>query len=462
MSADPLEWLSARNPVPAGSTAPSLESVLARIESAGSRPGRRRIGLPLVPALAVGVTMAVVAAVVVLAVTHLGRTPTHLPPATRTTPPVPSPSSLMPPGGMRGAVFMHGAASASAGHTLFIFSQCQPCHGQAAGSRQRLWLASTLDGGRSWHVARTSLDLTMFAFAGADGWAEGLTPDRAASFFTTHDGGRSWHPASSADPAPGGVGNVSMAGGEVWSLGNGCSGSTCIDAVLRAPAAGNRLAKTVAQPPLGDSTNVSVVATGRNDAYVLNDIFGTDHGVTAITHTQLFATHDGGRTWRSVPTPCSRPGSSQLFRGGAAALWATCSPMHGSLEMFRSADGGRHWTTVPATLGGVQLQPASAQVAWAVGAGGRIVRTTDGGRTWTTAWYPGHPESAVLGGTMPPGLNRAWGTALAVQSATTATVIAVVTRGHVDGHAARTDFVTYRTTDGGHTWRPSVVRLPPG
>ena len=51
---------------------------------------------------------------------------------------------------------------------------------------------------------------------------------------------------------------------------------------------------------------------------------------------------------------------------------------------------------------------------------------------------------------------------LAVQSPTTATVVAVVTRGHVDGHAKRTDFVAYRTTDGGQTWRPSVVRLPAG
>jgi hypothetical protein len=63
---------------------------------------------------------------------------------------------------------------------------------------------------------------------------------------------------------------------------------------------------------------------------------------------------------------------------------------------------------------------------------------------------------------MPPGLNRAFNIVLTVQSASTATVIAVVTRGHLDGHAARTDFVTYRTTDGGRTWRPSVVRLPPG
>jgi hypothetical protein len=38
----------------------------------------------------------------------------------------------------------------------------------------------------------------------------------------------------------------------------------------------------------------------------------------------------------------------------------------------------------------------------------------------------------------------------------------VVTHGRVDGHAQFTNFVVYRTTDGGRTWRPSVVRLPAG
>jgi hypothetical protein len=51
---------------------------------------------------------------------------------------------------------------------------------------------------------------------------------------------------------------------------------------------------------------------------------------------------------------------------------------------------------------------------------------------------------------------------LTVGSATTATVIVQVGSGHVDGHARRTDFVTYRTVDGGRTWRPTIVRLPAG
>ena len=96
---------------------------------------------------------------------------------------------------------------------------------------------------------------------------------------------------------------------------------------------------------------------------------------------------------------------------------------------------------------------------WATTPAGKVFRTADGGRTWTRVWYAGRPEAAAPANT-PPGLNRIWITFLTVQSTTTATVIVQVTRGH--GHAAQTDFVTYRTTDGGRTWHPGVVRLPAG
>ena len=461
MTVDALEYLRTEDPVPHGSSAPPVDWMLARIESAGSPPGRRRIRLPLVPALAVAATLAVVAAVVVLAVAHLGRTPAHLPPATRTAPAVrsvPSPSSLMPRGGMRGTLSIEGAASAPTGHVVISFSQCQPCRG--AGSPSRLWQAITTDGAASWHVARASADLATFDLSGTDGWAEGVGRDRVARFFASHDGGRSWHVASSDAFAPGGVGDVSIAGGEVWSL--GCTGtSTCIDTMLRARTSADHLSKTTGQPPLGDTTNVSVVATGRDAADVLTDDYGNNQKVAEIVRTRLFATHDGGRTWRRMPPACPGRTFGRLYSGGVDALWAVCSPMNGPSELRRSTDAGVQWTTLASRLAsGTQLQPASAQVAWATTPAGEVLRTSDGGRTWSRVWYGGHPEATVPSNAPP--VNRSWHEVLAVQSPATATVIVQVTRGRVDGHAAQTDFVTYRTTDGGHTWRPSVVGLPAG
>jgi hypothetical protein len=41
-------------------------------------------------------------------------------------------------------------------------------------------------------------------------------------------------------------------------------------------------------------------------------------------------------------------------------------------------------------------------------------------------------------------------------------VLVSLTRGHVGKQAKYTDLVTYRTIDGGASWRPSVVGLPSG
>jgi photosystem II stability/assembly factor-like uncharacterized protein len=466
VTVDALEYLRAEDPVPHGSTAPPMEQVLARIESTGARPGRRWSGRArsgpwaraLVPTLAVAATLAVVAAVVVIAVTHRGHAPAQVSPATPTAPAarsVPSPQSLMPRGGMRGRLLILGAASAAPDRALISF-------GQGHGTSQD-WRASTTDGGASWHVAQTSWNFDYVALAGTDGWAEGLqsgghSEGGTISFFATHDGGRTWHVAPSADPAEG-SGGVSIAGGEVWALGSHCArpctgpNAPPVNAVLRAPASADHLAATAGQPPLGDTTNLSVAASSRDEAYVLADDYGTIGNVFTVVRTRVFATHDGGRTWRSLPPPCPRLSFGHLYSAGADALWAACDPMHGDTALRRATAGGSTWAALPAKLGRVQLQPASAQVAWAVVSGGRVLRTSDGGRTWSQVWYGGRPEPTVLAGNTP---------VLTVQSPTTATVIAVVTRGRVDGHAARTNFVTYRTTDGGRTWRPSVVRLPLG
>jgi photosystem II stability/assembly factor-like uncharacterized protein len=448
VSVDTLEFLRTENPVPHGSTAPPMEWVLAQVEHAEPQPAaRRRIAFALVPTVAVAATLVVVAVVIVLAVTHRGQAPAHLPPATHTT--VPSPQSLMPSGGMHGALVIQGAASPSSDDILVNFSQCPACRAGAAVDPSRFWQALTADGGRSWHIARTPLDLAMFGIGGADAWAQGAGSDRMLRFFASHDGGRSWHVAPSDDPAPG-YGGVSIAGGEVWSLGNGCVGTHCADAVLRAPASGDRITQTVGQPPLGHSANVSVVAATRDSAYVLTG------GTLGSADVRLFATHDGGRTWQRVAPPCA-PGSFGSLYGRASALWATCESRHDATELRRSTDDGQHWTTRSTMTGSYQLQVASARVAWAVESDGRVLRTSDSGRSWAQVWYSGRPEPAAPANA-PPGLNRAWGMFLTVQSRTTATVIVQVSA----GRPARTDFVTYRTTDGGRTWSPSVVRLPAG
>lgn len=465
MTVDALEYLRTEDPAPDGSSAPPLGWVLARIEREAIRPAprrrRRRAHLALIPTIAVAATVAVVAAVVVLAVAHRAQAPSHTPPATHTAPtlrPPPSPDSLMPRGGMHGTLFIQGAVSAAGGRVFISFSQCQPCH-EHGRSPIQLWQATTTDSGSSWQVARAAVNLTQFAFGGRDGWAEGLDAHHVARFFVTHDAGQTWRVASSAASAPGGVGDVAVAGGEVWSVGSRCSGTTCTDPILHAPTSSDHLALAAGQPPLGDSTNISIVAAGRDDALVLTSDYGANPKVAAIAGTRLFATHDGGRTWRRMAAPCPARNFGQLYGSATNGLWALCSGTHGPASLRRSADGGAHWTRLAFRPGNDELHPASAQVVWATTPAGEVVRTADAGRTWTRVWYGGRPEASAPTN-FPPGLNRRWNLFLTVQSTTRATVIVQVTRGH--GRSGRTDFVTYRTTDGGRTWRPGVVRLPAG
>jgi photosystem II stability/assembly factor-like uncharacterized protein len=474
MTVDPLDRLRSIDPAPDGSSAPPLEQVLAQIDASGAAPRRRAARRPplrrwagiAVPALGAAAAIAVVAVVVGLVIVHHRHAPAPaVMPATAPLQAVPTPGSLAPRGGMRGALLILGATTSSEDTTLISFGQCQPCYagGQGNGSVTRDWLAATTDGGASWHVAQTPWNLDGFASAGADAWAEGLQSRGHGDggyneFYASHDGGRSWSVVSSAAPAEGGVGDVSIAAGEVWSLGAGCVGSRCTDApptdaILHAPASGSHLAATTAQPPLGDDTNVSVVATARDTAFVLADDYGTNPRVATIVRSRMFATSDGGRSWRSIATPC--PGKQNFGRlyGGSSGLWATCSGLHGTNELRRPAGAGRTWVTVVPAGNITQFQPVSSTVAWVLTPRGRVLRTTDGGSTWTRVWYGGPPEPVVLAGRTP---------VLAAQNASTATVVAVVTHGRVDGHAQFTNFVVYRTTDGGRTWRPSVVRLPAG
>jgi hypothetical protein len=210
MTVDPLDRLRAVNPVPDGSTAPPLAHVLDQIH-AGARP------------------------VVVAALALLGhRAPTTHSRSVPASRPVPSLVPAAPAGGMRGVVEAYGIAVGPSGTGAISLQQCQPCHaapGVSGGQRYANWLATTADGGASWTVTRHPWSLYQPSFEGADGWAQGVSAARAAGFYVTHDGGRTWASAPSASPSLGG-GHVSVAGGEVWSVGERCA-ARCTVTVLR-------------------------------------------------------------------------------------------------------------------------------------------------------------------------------------------------------------------------------------
>ena len=166
-----------------------------------------------------------------------------------------------------------------------------------------------------------------------------------------------------------------------------------------------------------------------------------------------FVTHDNGRSWQRIPAPCPSARGGMLASGGPESLWVQCQGQLG-VTLRISTDGGRRWQTVPTSLGPVfALEPASARVAWALTVHGDVARTTDSGDTWRTVWTVGGSQPATLAGHTPR---------LVAEGSLRADILVSLTRGHVQDHAAATNLVLYRTTDGGVTWTPSVVRLPAG
>jgi photosystem II stability/assembly factor-like uncharacterized protein len=443
---EPLDRLRRSNPVTTDVSAPPIDGVLRRI-AAEEIPPPSTSRWPRL-AGAVGPTLSAVAAIAVAVVAivvvggHADRTPA-VPTPTSSAPIASTPTA--PAGGMRGVVEAYGVAFPDPEHGLISLEQCQPCH---AAQVYADWLAATTDGGRSWTVQRRPWTLFDPRFSGArDGWAFGLrlvpgTPGIAGDY-DTHDGGRTWSPASSVLPADG-AGNVSVAGGEVWAVGVDCNPG-CRAAVMRGPASGSSLPATPAQPISG-RVNLQVEAGSADAAYVEASV-GRE-----VMH---FATHDGGRTWQRISTACRHGvGDAALAAGGPTSLWEQCLAAGDATVLGRSGDGGRHWHTYPLPLGGLyELKPITSRIAWAVTVHGGVIRTTDGGEHWSAMWSVGRSQPTGLQG---------HSASLSVQSAETAEVIVSLTRGHVQHHAQYTNFVVYRTTDGGRSWQPSVVRLPAG
>ncbi len=454
MTNDPFDVLRASNPVPYGSSAPPIERVLARIHAEGS--ARRRWSswtAVLLPALGIATTLAVVA-VALVALHPGGRVAHYRPAATSTTSPGPSPIPVLPAGGMRGLVFVYGAAFPSSSDGLISLQQCLSCHNgdPTAHPSEQDWLASTADGGASWRVLRRPWYVFEPSFSGGDGWAEGLDASSdTARFYVTHDDGRSWNVAPSAAPAMGDQ-NVSVGGGEVWAIGSACN-PQCAVTVLHGPDNGSRLMAAPAQPISGGWTNVEAVAAGPHTAYVTNpDAAG-----------QSYVTHDDGRSWQRISASCPPGGYGKLFADGSpGSLWATCEAPHRRAVLSRSTDGGLSWHVLHGRFSSVfRVQPVSAEVAWGLTPQGAVVRTTDGGATWSTVWPVEQSQQASLRSPTPSLAASASGTPmLTAQSGSSATVLMIVTCGRFGKQAKLTNLAVYRTEDGGQTWQPSIVRLP--
>jgi photosystem II stability/assembly factor-like uncharacterized protein len=442
-----IEQLRARNPKPSP-VAPPIDAVWARITADTPRAGLRWPRW-LGPAAAVAVAVGV--AVVVLVATRGGHhavAPAHTPVGRSATtghhPRPPLRARTIP--AMRGALQAPVLGFGSGGAGVIAWEQFRSPRTRNPAA----WLASS-GNGRSWTVTRRDFSLsTSPQFDGTrDGWVSAVGPDRTLRFYTTHDAGQHWGPAASAAAADSEQGNLSVAGRVVWAVGTGsCPAGSCHWVVMRGSASGSQLPATTGQPlPATRQNQTTISAVSATTAYVTTP---------ARLGSHVYITHDGGSSWRQTAVGC---GDGHTAFGITATsddtLWLVCargrnyqvSRLNGNLEAMST------WRLPFIPVDG--FGPVSARTAWSQSEGGQIYRTTDGGHSWQSVWRPGGPH----GGSAPGQTQE-----LLAQSPDHATLLVSITDGPVshDRVPRSTNLILYRTTNGGHNWWPTPIRLPHG
>ncbi|TDA70310.1 MAG: hypothetical protein D9V47_01860 [Clostridia bacterium] len=190
----------------------------------------------------------------------------------------------------------------------------------------------------------------------------------------------------------------------------------------------------------------------------------------ALSPGQVLRTADGGRTWRDV-TPQGASWSDRYteisyIRGSSfldaqtarLAVWHDGEP---SIKVWATADGGSTWrqAPVPARSAGVDMDFVNNRDGWLLVHQGAatgseavdVFRTTDGGNNWTRVSGAGTEDYRPAPGNLPFGGGK------------TGIGFADPATGWVSGYApAQGALWLYVTRDGGITWEEERgLRLPP-
>lgn len=182
-----------------------------------------------------------------------------------------------------------------------------------------------------------------------------------------------------------------------------------------------------------------------------------------VTESQVLRTNDGGITWYNVTPPNVTAAGYQanLVLIDNAQAWLHLPASQNDFTsgiLYRTSDGGLSWTSFPVPFASADLHFLDAKNGWAladlgVGAGSNAVaifQTTDGGATWTQK-FTNDPNLAGAGDTLPLGGLKAGIAPVSMQAA----FVYGVT------YAPGAPYL-FRTDDGGATWSPVSLPLPPG
>ncbi len=274
--------------------------------------------------------------------------------------------------------------------------------------KARVWI--TADGGQTWSSAQVSVTLAMpralIYTDGTHGWIAG--PGQPATQFeqqgiviaSTVDGGKTWHvvsqtnypPDSSTPGSPPlqcGKQQISFLNATTGWLTGACGGGITFDMTTD----GGKTWKVPALPsPDGKSWPADCgggycsLSAPRFVSPTFGYMLLFDYDSIRDAHrTTLYVTVDGGKTWdtRAVPGGDTDVRMVDAFNGLAAAGGGATPTW-----LYRTADGGHTWQPVNAdiALQAVVLDCISASQCWALSPGGasnQLFKTLDGGATWT-------------------------------------------------------------------------------
>lgn len=136
-----------------------------------------------------------------------------------------------------------------------------------------------------------------------------------------------------------------------------------------------------------------ILDLGGIDSLALSPAFSSDKTLFVASRTSLFASSDGGESWREMTLPFLNRGKMRVALSPAYARDRTllvglaCAPAGSGI--LRSTDGGLNWTRVNSGLtdlgiGALFFSPHYAQdrTLFARGCFDGVFKSTDGGTTW--------------------------------------------------------------------------------
>ncbi|MEX2158317.1 MAG: LuxR C-terminal-related transcriptional regulator [Dehalococcoidia bacterium] len=264
-------------------------------------------------------------------------------------------------------------------------------------------IEKTQDAGETWtEQYRGPLQIYDVQFADAQhGWALGSPlecgnyGECSSTLLTTTDGGADWAKVYTSEQH---VAGLSVTESDSWLLTQAaeCLNGNCDPQLLRSRDGG--LTWTTSTLPV-DGYSLSLSRPTTNDAWISSG-------------SEVAVTHDGGQTWTRLEGPALTneaypssifflpSGQGWLLLGGGLA--AGTQPK----ELFATDDGGLTWRTVSGSLG-VPGQPqrtlepneltwggyiddiyfTSSQAGWLTLDRGGLFHSTDGGATWQSLGY---------------------------------------------------------------------------